>query len=70
MASWVSEGRRGLRRLHSPIGEVGDFFARAETVDIGSWSEAETYDADRTLEYHRFAFHRVIDAGVWTTPAG
>ncbi len=52
-----------------PISDLGSFFPRGETVDIGSWSEAESYEADGTLKYHHFAFDRVIDGETWTIPS-
>jgi len=47
---------------------MGAFFPRGATVDVGSWSEAESFDADGSLKYHHFAFDRVIDGGTWTIP--
>ncbi len=51
------------------VSGLGSFFPRGGTVDIGSWSEAESYNADGSLKYHHFAFDRVIDGGSWTIPA-
>lgn len=51
------------------ISNLGAFFPRGETVDIGSWSEAESYDAPNgNLMYHHFAYDRVIDGGTWLLP--
>ncbi len=41
------------------------FFPIGLEVEIGSWSEAESFDAAGELLYHHFAFDRVIDEGLW-----
>lgn len=51
------------------VSNLGSFFPRGQTVDVGSWSEAESYDAQDNLKYHHFAFDRVIDGGSWVIPA-
>ncbi len=50
------------------VADLGAFFPRGELVDVGSWSEAESYNADGTLKYHHFAYDRAIDGGHWTIP--
>jgi hypothetical protein len=50
------------------ISDLGSFFPRGQTVDIGSWSEAESFNADGSLKYHHFAFDLAIDGGSWTIP--
>ena len=51
------------------VSDLGSFFPHGQSVDIGSWSETESFDADGELKYHHFAFDRVIDGGVWAIPA-
>lgn len=41
------------------------FFPIGVEVEIGSWSEAESFDQGGQLKYHHFAFDRVIDEGLW-----
>ena len=50
------------------ISQLGAFFPRGATVDVGSWSEAESFNQDGSLKYHHFAFDRVIDGGQWGIP--
>jgi len=50
------------------IANLGPFLPFGQTVDIGSWSEAESYNADGSLKYHHFAYDRAIDGGSWTIP--
>lgn len=52
------------------ISGLGAYLPRSVPLEVGSWSEAESYDSDGTLKYHHFAFDRVIDGGIWTIPAG
>lgn len=51
------------------ISNLGPFFVIGTTVDVGSWSEAESFNQDDTLKYHHFAYDRAIDGGSWTIPA-
>ncbi len=51
-----------------PITTLGAFLPRGSTVEIGSWSEAESYDGAGNLLYHHFAFDRVIDGQSWVIP--
>lgn len=48
------------------VSSLGAFFPRGTTVEVGSWSEAESFNADGSLKYHHFAFDRVIDGGLWS----
>ena len=50
------------------VSGLGEFFPRGATVDIGSWSEAESFNADGSLKYHHFAFDRVIEEMTWSIP--
>lgn len=50
------------------ISELETYVPRGTTVDVGSWSEAESFDAQGELKYHHFAFDRVIDGGSWQIP--
>ena len=50
--------------------DLGAFFPFGTTVDVGSWSEAESFNQDGSLKYHHFAFDRVIDGGSWEIPDG
>ena len=49
------------------ISALGSFFPQGSTVDIGSWSEAESFNSDGSLKYHHFAFDEVT-ATTWTIP--
>lgn len=51
------------------VSNLGPFLPRGIEVDVGSWSEAESFNADGSLKYHHFAFDRVIDGGRWPIPA-
>jgi hypothetical protein len=51
------------------ISDLGEYFPLGATVDIGSWSEAESENGDGSLKYHHFAFDAVIDGGSWTIPS-
>lgn len=44
---------------------MGAVFPVGTTVQMGSWSEAESYDAGNTLKYHHFAFDRVLEFEDW-----
>lgn len=50
------------------VSEVADYFPLGVTVDIGSWSEAESFNADGTLKYHHFAFDRLPGDTTWFVP--
>ena len=52
------------------ISTVRSYLPPSLPLEVGSWSEAESYDARGDLKYHHFAFDRVIDGGIWTIPAG
>lgn len=51
------------------ISGLGEFFPRGTTVELGEWSEAESYNADGTLKYHHFAFDPIDQGVTWTIPA-
>lgn len=51
------------------ISGLGSFLPLGTTVQIGSWSEAESYNADGSVKYHHFAFDPFI-ATTWAIPAG
>ena len=51
------------------VSGLGSFFPGGQTVDVGSWSEAESFNADGSLKYHHFAFDRTIDGEQWSIPA-
>ncbi len=71
MEGEIGEGGPGhnFALVRYDISALGVFFPLGQTVDIGSWSEAESFNADGSLKYHHFAFDRVIDGGTWTLPA-
>lgn len=51
------------------IAEFTEFFPPGATVEIGSWSEAESFNRDGSLKYHHFAFDRVIEDETFEIPA-
>ena len=51
------------------ISGLGSVFPLGITADIGSWSEAESYNLDGTLKYHHFAFDRLPGDTTWVIPA-
>jgi hypothetical protein len=44
---------------------LGAYVPRGEQVEVGSWSEAESFDAAGDLKYRHFAFDRVIEDDTW-----
>jgi hypothetical protein len=50
------------------VSNMGSVVPLGDTVELGSWSEAESFNLDGTLKYHHFAFDR-IDSSVWVLPA-
>lgn len=67
----VGEGGPGHKYaiVRYDISGLGSFLPLGTTVQIGSWSEAESYNADGSLKYHHFAFDAFV-ATTWTIPAG
>jgi hypothetical protein len=49
------------------ISDLGSFFPRGQTVELGGWSEAESFDADGNLLYHHFAFDPFVGT-TWLIP--
>ena len=47
------------------IVDLGAYVPRGEQVEVGSWSEAESFDAAGDLKYHHFAFDRMIEDDTW-----
>ncbi|PCJ62584.1 MAG: hypothetical protein COA79_03465 [Planctomycetota bacterium] len=54
----LGEGGPGYKYaiVRFDISKLGDFLPRGKTVELGSWSEAESFNEDGTLKYHHFAF--------------
>lgn len=50
------------------VREFDEYLPPGETLWIGSWSEAESYEADGTLKYHHYAYDRAIDGGQFSVP--
>ncbi len=50
------------------VSGLGAYLPFGEAVDIGSWSEAESFTEAGALLYHHFAFDRAIDGGQWSIP--
>jgi hypothetical protein len=48
------------------IADIRSYVPAGATVEVGAWSEAESFDAAGSLKYHHFAFDRVIDHQTWT----
>ncbi len=49
------------------VSNLGVFFPRGSQVDLGGWSEAESFNADGSLKYHHFAFDELY-SGSWDIP--
>ena len=49
------------------VSGLGSFFPRGTTVELGSWSEAESVNADGSEKYHHFAFDP-FTATNWSIP--
>ncbi len=65
---WVLVAGTNFGIVRYDISELETYVPRGTTVDVGSWSEAESFDAQGELKYHHFAFDRVIDGGSWQIP--
>ena len=66
----LGEGGQGFDYVlvRYKIDELGAYFPLGSTIELGSWSEGESFNSDGTLKYHHFAFDRAIDGGRWSIP--
>ncbi len=49
------------------VSGLGAFFPRGRSVEIGAWSEAQSFNEDGSLLYHHFAYDPTV-AESWTIP--